>query len=119
MKKLFLFLISLLICISINASGLFINEKVNAVMVNAPIRLYICQGDTTAIRFRGDVDFNKYITCEVRDGILFIKGKTEDIDEVVRKKLVLYIMTPKGSELLINAGRGYSVVKLGGNHDKK
>ena len=119
MKKLFLFLISLLISVSINASELFINENVNAVIVNAPVRLYICQGDSTAIRFRGDVDVRKYVTCEVKDGILFIKGKTEDIDEVVRKKLVLYIMTPKGSELLINAGRGYSVVKLGGNHDKK
>ena len=119
MRKFILIVISLLFCFSLKASELFINEKVDSVLINAPLRLFICQGDTTAIRFRADVVIKNYVTYSVKNGVLSVKVDPELIKEVQERGLVLYIMTPKGSDLLVNVGRGYTKVNLGGNHDKK
>lgn len=118
MRKFILIVISLLFCFSLRASELFISEKVDSVLINAPLRLYICQGDTTAIRFRADTEVKNYVTYIIKGGVLSVKVDPELIKEVQERGLILYIMTPKGSDLLVNVGRGYTKIK-GGNHDKK
>ena len=119
MRKFILIVISLLFCFSLKASELFICEKVDSVLINAPLRLLICQGDTTAIRFRADAEVKNYVTYVIKDGVLSVKVDPELVKEVQERGLILYIMTPKGNDLLVNVGRGYTIKKLGGNHDKK
>lgn len=119
MKKLFLIVISLLFCLTINASGPIITDKVDSVIVNAPVRLFIYQGDTTAIRLRGEEKIKQSVICNVKDGVLTVKTNSSSLEEVQGKGLILYLMTPKGSNIDITTGRGYTIVRLGGNHDKK
>ena len=119
MRKFILIVISLLFCFSLNASNLIITDKVDSVIINAPVRLFIYQGDTTAIRLRGNEEVKNSVTCSIRNGVLFVKVNPEFINEVQSKGLILYIMTPKGSDLSISTGRGYTIAKLGGNHNKK
>lgn len=119
MRKLFLLIvISLLTCSYLRAENPE-TKKLDSVMVSAPVRLFIFQGDSMAIRLRGDLDVKRFVDYHVKDGVLIVKAFPGFEEDLMKRDLIMYIVTPKGDKLNIEAGRGYTVKKLGGNHDKK